>query len=157
MLNKTTDKYPLFVYGSLLKGFYNYDKYLQGKVTSSVEAKTSGKLFHLSHKGYPALIDGNDEVYGELIEIKDYEETLKQLDELEGFKGSNNIENDYNKVLKEVEVIDMSAEGGYLQSNKKLKAYVYMYNVNNPLQKEEINEKALYLPEGSWRRYMEER
>lgn len=140
-----------------MKDFYNYDKYLKGKVISSVKAKTSGKLFHLSHKGYPALIDGNDEVYGELIEAKDYEDTLKQLDELEGFKGSNNIENDYNKVLKEVEVIDVSAEGGYLESNKKLKAYVYMYNLDKPLQKEEINEKALYLPEGNWRRCMEER
>ncbi|MEG1087813.1 MAG: gamma-glutamylcyclotransferase family protein, partial [Cetobacterium sp.] len=69
---KPTEEKKIFVYGSLREGFFNYDKYLVNKVSPASLGKVNGKLFHLSHKGYPALLDGEEEVIGELMELKDF-------------------------------------------------------------------------------------
>ena len=62
----------IFVYGSLRTGFFNYNKYLMGKVNDSKVGKVNGQLYHMPHKGYPALIEGNDEVFGEVMTLKDF-------------------------------------------------------------------------------------
>lgn len=88
-----------------MEGFWNYKKYLQGKVITRKPARVKGRLYHLIKKGYPALVEGNDYVSGELLTIKDYEENIVKLDKLEGYYGLNNPENEYNRVLKDVEII----------------------------------------------------
>ena len=65
----------IFVYGSLRTGFFNYNKYLMGKVNDSKVGKVNGQLYHMPHKGYPALIEGNDEV------LKKYQELNKFIAE----------------------------------------------------------------------------
>ena len=132
----------IFVYGSLLENFYNYNKYLVGKVEKKNYGKVLGKLYHLKNKGYPAMIKGNDFIYGEIFELYDWEMTVARLDELEGYYGEKNPDNDYNKTLIEVEVLP--------EKSKEL-AYVYMYNCKDELELE----KEIYLPEGNWRNFME--
>ena len=51
MLHPTEQK-KIFVYGSLRTGFYNYNKYLKGKIEDAVLGKVKGKLYHMPHKGY---------------------------------------------------------------------------------------------------------
>lgn len=59
--------YGVFVYGTLMKGFWNYRRYLEGKISYVASGKTQGLLYHLP-EGYPALITGNKLVEGEIIE-----------------------------------------------------------------------------------------
>ncbi|SHH89394.1 Uncharacterized conserved protein YtfP, gamma-glutamylcyclotransferase (GGCT)/AIG2-like family [Caloranaerobacter azorensis DSM 13643] len=132
----------LFVYGSLMEGFFNYDSYLKGKILERKIARTRGKLYHLVDKGYPAMIDGEDYVYGELILIKDFYKVLKQLDRLENFFGNNNNNNEYNRVVKNVEVLD---------DNTIRKAYVYMYNCKDIKR---LIDKNIYIPYGNWKKYI---
>ncbi|MGF7057767.1 gamma-glutamylcyclotransferase family protein [Brassicibacter mesophilus] len=136
-------KKKLFIYGSLIEGFFNYDIYLKGKVLESESARIKGELYHLNGERYPALIDGDDYVYGEFIQVDDYEETLKALDEMEHYYGEGNEYNEYNRVLKEIEV---------LTDNRKEEAYVYMYNYKELTV---FKEENLYIPHGDWKRYME--
>ena len=64
----------IFVYGSLREGFFNYDKYLKGKVIKNIPAVLEGMdLYHMPYKGYPAIIPGNGILKGEIIEVMDYE------------------------------------------------------------------------------------
>ncbi|RKD32249.1 gamma-glutamylcyclotransferase family protein [Thermohalobacter berrensis] len=133
----------IFVYGTLMEDFYNYNYYLKGKVIKREYARTKGELYHLTKEGYPAMVKGDDYVYGELIVVKDFGKTLKILDQLEGFYKEKNEKNEYNRVVKEIEV---------LKNNTKHKAYVYEYNAKS---KDELKEKEVYIPNGDWRRFME--
>lgn len=134
-----------FVYGSLREGFFNYDKYLDGKVIEKKDAKLENmRLVHLPYKGYPALTFGEDTVYGEIMVLSEehYEDTMNAMDKLEGFISEKNPENEYDRVILEVE---------HLHTNEKEKCFVYFYNKDNdPL----FDNSAIYLPHGNWREYM---
>ncbi len=84
----------LFVYGSLKFGEMNHDRIFGGFDIKVTPAWTYGKLYDLGH--FPALTDGNNKVYGELIEF-DNPEILKRVDYLEGYRGENNSYNFYDR------------------------------------------------------------
>lgn len=86
-----TEEKKVFVYGSLREGFFNYDKYLKNKVSPASLGEVRGKLFHLPHKGYPALLDGEDTVIGEIMALKDFYEDIVSLDQMEGFRSFEDI------------------------------------------------------------------
>ncbi|NBI08148.1 gamma-glutamylcyclotransferase family protein [Senegalia massiliensis] len=132
----------IFVYGSLMKGFFNYNNYLKDKIKSRKLAKVKGELYHLDNKGYPALLEGDDDVFGELIEIEDFDKNLVSLDTLEGYIEKNSELNEYNRVIKDIKLLD---------NEKILKAYVYSFNLKNIQNR---NAKKTYIPSGSWREYM---
>ena len=139
------NKINLFVYGSLRTGFFNYDKYLSGKVVEKKEAKLHNiELYHMPYKGYPAIIKGQDSVVGEIMVIKeeDYDATMKAMDEMEGFISECNPKNEYDKIILEVENI---------HSNEKEKCYVYFYNKDNDKL---FHSEATYIPNGDWKEYM---
>jgi len=73
----------IFVYGTLMKGFYNYKRYLEGRISRIIPGRTHGLLYHLP-EGYPALLEGNESIEGEIMEPVD-ENLLKTLDRLEGY------------------------------------------------------------------------
>ncbi|AEV28060.1 hypothetical protein SpiGrapes_0196 [Sphaerochaeta pleomorpha str. Grapes] len=131
----------LFVYGSLLEGFFNYEKTLVGKVITCVPAKVRGNLFHQSKKGYPALVAGEDWVYGELLALSHIEENLPLLDQVENYYGEGQA-NEYDRILKKVFVPSQ---------NCYIEAYVYWYGLDD-LGKE--NNPVIYLADGNWRSFM---
>lgn len=133
----------IFVYGSLREGFYNFDKFLKKRVHKFVSTGTlRGKLFHLTEKGYPALISGKDTVIGEVIDVIDDGSILDELDKLEGYLGPNNPKNHYN--LEDIEVEFGSSQKEFLP--------VYLYNASENYILEE--EAGVYIPEGDWKNYM---
>ncbi len=135
----------VFVYGSLRDGFFNYEKYLAGKVLEKKAAKLENmRLYHMPYKGYPAIISGEDIVNGEIIVIDPnfYEETIKAMDEMEGFKGKDNLENEYDKIILEVKNIS---------DNEIEKCFVYFYNKNND---QCFEKESIYIQSGDWKKYM---
>ncbi|WP_297136253.1 gamma-glutamylcyclotransferase family protein [Terrisporobacter sp.] len=134
-----------FVYGSLREGFFNYDKYLAGKVLEKKDARLENmRLYHMPYKGYPAITPGEDVILGEIMVINedDYESTMKAMDEMEGFISENNPENEYHKIILEVENI---------QNKEKEKCYIYFYNKD----KDDIFERdAVYVSHGDWKKHM---
>lgn len=136
-------KYNLFVYGSLRDGFYNYDKYLKGKVISNTPTILGGKkLYHMPYKGYPAILEGLDVVFGEIIEVEDYDNTVNAIDEMENFISEENPNNEYHKTLLKVQ---------HLNEDKQELCYVYFYNKDND---EKFDTEAVYIPNGDWKDYM---
>ncbi|MGG7177299.1 gamma-glutamylcyclotransferase family protein [Clostridium paraputrificum] len=132
----------IFVYGSLREGFFNYDKYLSGKVESVEIGRVKGKtLYHMPYKGYPAMLSGEGEVVGEVMVVKDYTNTMKAIDEMEGFIGEGHPDNEYNKTLLEIEFAD----------GRKEMCYAYCYNkINDKI----FDTEAVFLPSGDWKEYM---
>ncbi|GJQ33889.1 MAG: hypothetical protein HBSAPP04_27280 [Ignavibacteriaceae bacterium] len=113
--------YPVFVYGSLRKGFKSpaYE-YISRYFTLVSEARVKGKLMDLG--SYPAGIPADDDsfIVGELYDIKRKEEfdwAISQLDDYEGV----NVEADemqlYRRELTDVYFNDTVT-----------KAWIYWYN-----------------------------
>ena len=97
------EQYNLFVYGSLRPNFFNFEKYLEGKTLDIKPAVLKNMdLYHMPYKGYPAITKGTGVVVGEIITVKDYDSTVKAIDIMEGFLGENNPNNEYHKILLEV-------------------------------------------------------
>jgi gamma-glutamylcyclotransferase (GGCT)/AIG2-like uncharacterized protein YtfP len=134
----------LFVYGSLLEGFFNYEKTLVGCVVSRRDATVRGTLYHQTAKGYPALVSGDRWVCGELLGLSDLEDRLPQLDEVEGFLGEGQ-ENEYDRIVTDVYVPE---------TDEWVKAYVYWYGLDD-LGTE--SNPVVPIPDGSWRKFMEKR
>jgi len=97
----------LFVYGTLKRGFWNYDRFCRG-VLDIREAEVRGRLYEM-HSGIPVLqvpdgdvlthgtADDWGRVYGELLTFDDPESRLPAIDRLEAFHpGGSNL---YRRVL----------------------------------------------------------
>ena len=72
----------IFVYGSLLKDFWNHDRVLKHRVRSIEKGTIKGELYHLP-AGYPAIISGENLIYGEICTLTHHKH-LKSIDLLEG-------------------------------------------------------------------------
>jgi gamma-glutamylcyclotransferase (GGCT)/AIG2-like uncharacterized protein YtfP len=131
----------LFVYGSLMEGFSNYERAFRGRVISRMPGLTRGLLYHQPKKGYPAMIPGDNWVNGELLELEDFDELLKTGDLIEGYEGPLGPDNEYDRRTAEIETA-----GG------KFRAWAYWYGrkdlggAENPI---------ILIPDGDWRRFME--
>ncbi|GHU72672.1 gamma-glutamylcyclotransferase [Spirochaetia bacterium] len=137
----------MFVYGTLMEGFYNYDKSLRGRVLSRTSARVQGALYHQSLKGYPAMVDGEGRVRGELLEVEDFDRMLEICDKIENFFGEGRQDNEYERRATEVEVPADEKPGLF----KPILAWVYWYarsdlgKPSNPAEK---------VPSGDWREFM---
>ena len=89
----------LFVYGSLKFGEINHHRIFSGYDIKVTPAWTYGELYDLGY--FPALTEGTNKIYGELIEFDDLE-ILRRVDSLEGYRGGNSNFNFYDR--KEIHV-----------------------------------------------------
>jgi len=100
----------VFVYGTLKKGFAIHDRIFAGCNIKITPAWTYDELYDLGY--FPALLersgnpdlsgtDGNNKVYGELIEFDDIE-ILRKIDRLEGYRNKDNSFNFYER--REIQV-----------------------------------------------------
>lgn len=140
---KPTEEKKIFVYGSLRKDFFNYNKYLSGRVSNPTLAKVKGKLYHMPHKGYPALLDGDDDVIGEIMEMKDFYKDIVPMDEMEGYVSAEDTSlNEYTRTVMTVK---------NLETNLEESVYVYKYE---QYASEDFKLNSVYLPKGDWKEYM---
>ncbi|OOB77303.1 MAG: hypothetical protein ATN34_04370 [Epulopiscium sp. Nele67-Bin002] len=126
----------IFVYGTLMKGYSNHDRCLGGYVVGLMRGTIRGKLYHM-REGYPALITGDDEVYGEIMVIED-ERALIWLDELEDYDSSRE-DNLFNRTIEKVT----------LEDGKIIECQVYTY-----ADEDYARRKGEYLEHGDWKKYM---
>ena len=113
-------KLPIFVYGTLLAGWENYENYVQPYKHEAIPAEVKGELFHLP-MGYPGILDGDGVVKGVILcfEPQDYETVLAELDELETYYGPHDPRNEYERI----EVWAKLADG---QEDRRVYAYRYV-------------------------------
>lgn len=89
-----SDIIHVFTYGTLKRGQINHDRILSGYDIKIMPAWTYGELYDLGY--FPALSEGNNKVYGELIEF-DNPEILRKIDSLEGYQEDNSNFNFYDR------------------------------------------------------------
>lgn len=118
----------LFVYGTLRKGRYNYDIYLKDNSKFLQEAYVKGTLYSLKGKVYPAIVEGDDMILGELFDVD--QETFDRMDAMEGYVPGR-FENEYDKV--DTDILD---EKGNVIDHLP----VYWYNIKLDSQKALLDE-----------------
>ncbi|MGL4797788.1 MAG: gamma-glutamylcyclotransferase family protein [Cellulosilyticaceae bacterium] len=126
----------IFVYGSLRTQFWNHDKVLKNRVRKVEEATIKGELFHLP-EGYPAVVEGKETIYGELLTVSQ-EKILKSIDFLEGYFGEGE---DNLYVRKKIKVATEAGEE---------EGWTYMY-VNASYAKK----KGRKVAKGDWAHFVE--
>ena len=89
----------LFIYGTLRDGEERSG--ILSKFSSKVykDCKIRGKLINLQGGRYPGLISGDGSVVGEIHHTPDIENTLKELDRVEGFNGYGEDGSLFHRVL----------------------------------------------------------
>ena len=97
----------------------------------------------MPYKGYPAVLSGLGEVVGEVMELSNYDEVMAAVDKMEGESGEGNPNNEYNKVLVEVEFEDGTKE----------KCYSYFYNKSIDTR---FHDEAVLVEHGDWKKHMTE-
>lgn len=133
----------IFVYGTLMMGFRNFDRYLKGRVIGIRPACIRGKLYHLHVHDCPAIISGDDLIHGEVIEFEDDVKgsVLQSIDHFEKyFFGSPNVIYERTPTL----VI-------YPEGHSELLSYYRLADLSI-LE----SEKATYIPYGDWRVFLKE-
>ena len=113
----------LFVYGTLRKGRYNYDIYLKDNSKFLQNAYIKGTLYSLKGKVYPAIVEGDSMVLGEIFEVD--QETFNRMDAMEGYVPGR-FDNEYDKI--ETDILD---ENGQVIDRLP----VYWYNIKPEAQK----------------------
>ena len=96
----------------------------------------------MSKKGYPALIEGDGFVYGEVMTIIDYENVINAIDLMEGYLGVNKKNNEYNRIEMDVEILGKKSSE---------KCYVYYYGMND---KDDFENNSILIQDGNWRNFM---
>lgn len=144
---KNNEILPLFTYGSLMENFFNYELYLTGKTKGQPrKARIQGGLYHLTEKGYPALLPAEGWVYGEVFELADFEQEIVPLDKMEGFNQGK--PNEYHREKLTVFLFNEETQ----MYDQEMTAYVYRYAVENDF---EFLTHSLFIPNGDWRHFME--
>lgn len=134
--------HQIFVYGTLLKGMYNYEIYCSAEHSYRRKAYVDGLLYSLKERRYPALLEGEEKIAGEIHEVS--EETARKIDELESYFGEGHSENEYDK-----KTVTAYAEDGSVIGEVP----VYFYNVRNERQKALLDQRITC---NDYRKYMEQ-
>ncbi|MEU8704859.1 gamma-glutamylcyclotransferase family protein [Streptomyces sp. NPDC048565] len=92
---------PFFVYGTLLPGEPNHDRFLRGRTQEERPALLPGALLY-EGPGYPYAIEGHGTVRGALVTAAPgaYAELLAMLDGLEQYLGPDHPRNLYERVAR---------------------------------------------------------
>lgn len=119
----------VFVYGTLRKDMYNYEIYYKGHVVHHQRAYVKGEMYTIKDKVYPGLRPGNRMIVGDVMNM-DETFSLDAVDDMEGFYGEGNVNNEYDKIVCPIYGADQKTILDHLP--------VYMYNITNPEQKDSL-------------------
>ena len=99
----------IFVYGTLREGETRASLMIENRLEPWIAGTVQGELRDLGY--YPALIQGNGCVHGELHQYKQITDVLKKLDHIEGYERVGDSENLYERIL-----IDVTTDNGIVQA-----------------------------------------
>jgi len=109
----------LFVYGTLLDDENKYGIFLRDNSSFFAAGKVKGKLYDIGE--YPGAIllhEGNEYIYGTLLQIDNPVEVLAVIDLYEGFGDDQPQPNEFIRVL-----IEADTESGPVD------CWIYLYNL----------------------------
>ncbi len=129
-----TSNHLLFVYGTLMSGFSAHTFLIDAQFISH-GILYGARLVHLE-EGFPGVIEGEGEVFGEVYRVDEI--TLKAIDLYEEFNELLPKESLFIRKVKPIRLIPM---------NEWVEAWVYLLNPS-------LVEEFIEVPFGNWREFI---
>lgn len=135
----------LFVYGTLLPGLENHDRFIEAHRPKVYIARAKGTMYFLPEDGYPVVLaSGEGEIKGVVFETDDLPVILPQIDEIQKYTGVES----QNHLIREIKNVEI------LETGEKIKAHMYLWP---PCKAQWLKENAVIIPDGDWARFLREK
>lgn len=132
----------LFVYGTLLPGLDNYNRFLKASRPKTYPARAKGIMYYLPKDGYPVVLEGEGEIKGVLYESDDLGVILPQIDEIHKYTGVES----QSHLIREIRDIEI------LETGENCKAHMYLWP---PSKAQWLKENAVIVYGGDWLRFLQ--
>lgn len=135
----------LFVYGTLLPGMENYDRFIKKYNPQSFKARAKGTMYYLPKDNYPVVLgEGDGVIEGLLYVTRDLVVILPEVDEIEKFTGVES----QSLLIREIRDVEI------VETGEKVKAHMYLWP---PSKAQWLKENAQVIPHGDWARFVAEK
>lgn len=134
----------LFVYGTLLPGLPNHQKFIEAHHPKVSPATTKGVMYYLPEDHYPVVLAGEGTIKGVVFETRDMSVVLPELDEIEKFTGVES----QSHLIREIVDVELAETG------EIIKAHMFMWP---PSKGEWLKENAQVIPDGDWAKFLQEK
>ena len=131
----------LFVYGTLLPGLDNYDRFIEAHKPKVYNARARGVMYYLPGDGYPVVLEGEGEVKGVVFESRDMPVILPEIDEIEKYTGVES----QSHLIREIRDVEVLGTG------EKVKAHMYLWP---PSKAQWLKVNGVVILDGDWARYL---
>ncbi|MBF7084436.1 gamma-glutamylcyclotransferase [Desulfallas sp. Bu1-1] len=131
----------LFVYGTLLPGLDNYNRFIQEHQPVVYKARARGIMYYLPRDGYPVVLDGDGEIKGVLFESENLRIALPQIDEIQKYTG---IESQ-SHLIREIRDVENIEKG------ETVKAHMYLWP---PSKARWLKENGTVILDGDWLNFL---
>ncbi|WP_347488951.1 gamma-glutamylcyclotransferase family protein [Desulfoscipio sp. XC116] len=131
----------LFVFGTLLPGLTNYNRYLKSSKPKTFPATAKGIMYYLPEDGYPVITEGEGEVKGVIYESPDLLIILPEIDEIHKFTG---IESQSDLIREIRDVVN-------LETGETVKAHMYLWP---PAKDRWLKQNATVIADGDWLKFL---
>ena len=130
----------VFVYGTLMPGQCNYDRYCRPYLKQASLSYILGQIYHLQQLGYPGVCEGTDRVWGYCLTFSaDF--SFAALDDLEDYDPQRHPDqNEYHRQRTTV-----FFPHGNLSGDRQSEAWIYRMTLANIKRYQ-----GIYLPSGQW-------
>jgi len=134
----------LFVYGTLLPGLENYNRFVEAYKPKVYTARTKGTMYYIPGDGYPVVLYGEGEVKGVVFETRELSVILPQIDEIEKY---TDVESQ-SHLIREIKDVEI------LETGETIKAHMYLWP---PSKAQWLKENAKIVADGDWARFLREK
>ncbi len=135
----------LFVYGTLLPGLKNYNRFIKDHKPKTYKARAKGTMYYLPKDNYPVVLEeGEGEIKGVLYDSREMAVILPEIDEIEKFTGVES----QNLLIREIRDVEI------LETGEKVKAHMYLWP---PSRAKWLKENAEIIPDSDWARFLNDR
>lgn len=134
----------LFVFGTLLPGLQNYNRFIKDHQPEIYLAKTKGVMYYLPGDNYPVVLasEGEGEVKGVLYQTRNLAVVLPEIDEIEKYTGVES----QSLLIREIRDVEI------LETGEKVKAHMYLWP---PSKAKWLKENGVVILDGDWARFLE--
>lgn len=134
----------LFVYGTLLPGMPNHQRFIEAHKPKITEARAKGVMYYLPQDGYPVVLEGDGEIKGVMFETRDMSVVLPEIDEIEKYTGVES----QSHLIREIKDVEILGTG------EKVKAHMFLWP---PSKAQWLKENGEIIPDGDWARFSKEK
>jgi len=133
----------LFVYGTLLPGMANYDRFIREHNPKVSKAKAKGVMYYLPGDDYPVALEGEGNIIGVMFETRDLSVVLPEIDEIEKYTGVES----QSYLIREIRDVEL------VESGEKKKAHIFLWP---PSKAQWLKEHGQMISDGNWAGFQRE-